>query len=185
MSKELYQDKYRVASARLLGYDYGQSGAYFVTICTAKRAPYFGRVVVPGDNWDAALVEPTLIGQRVLAGWQQIPQFMPFVALDAFVLMPDHLHGLLLFDKAEVAGPPSTPQNKFGPQRDNLAALIRGFKAGVSSFARAQNLSFGWQSSFYDRVVRSGDELARIQQYILANPSRWKGEQDNSEGIFR
>ncbi len=182
---DLYQAKYRIASARLPGYDYGQSGAYFVTVCTAGRAPYFGKIVVPGGNWAAAVVEPTLLGQRVLTGWQQIPQFMPFVLLDAFVLMPDHIHGLLLFNKAEVIGTSDNQQNRFGPQRDNLAAVIRGFKAGVSSFARTQKLVFGWQARFHDRIVRSDDELTRIQQYILTNPSRWESEHDNGEGLFR
>lgn len=181
----LYQGQYRIASARLPGHDYGQDGTYFVTICTEGRVPYFGRVVASNENWDTALVEPTLLGQRALIGWQQIPQFQPFVRLDAFVLMPDHVHGLLLFDKAEIGGPLVTPVAKFGPQRNNLAAIIRGFKAGVSSFARAQGLTFGWQSRFYDRIVRSDDELSRIRHYILNNPTRWNAERTNSEGFFR
>ncbi len=99
--------------------------------------------------------------------------------------MPDHVHGLLLFDKSEGAGPPASYENRFGPQHDNLAAVIRGFKAGVSSFARAQGLNFSWQAGFHDRIVRSDDELTRIRHYILTNPSRWESEWDNGEGIFR
>ena len=182
---ELFQDRYRVHSTRLPGYDYGQNGRYFVTICTAGQRPYFGTIAVPDNDWAAAAVQPTPLGQRVLSGWKSIPQFAPFVTLDAFVLMPDHVHGLLLFDKPESASEPVTFVSKFGSQHDNLAAIIRGFKAGVSSFARSQDMPFAWQSRFHDRIVRSDDELTRIRQYILTNPSRWEREWDNGEGLFR
>ena len=182
---ELFRDKYRVPSTRLPGYDYGQSGAYFVTICTAGRLPYFGTIEVPGGDWDAAFVRPTAIGQRVLSGWASIPHFASFVTLDAFVLMPDHVHGLLLFDKHEPAGPPQPYENRFGSQRENLASVLRGFKSGVSTFARTQALEFRWQPRFHDRIVRSDQELARIHHYIVTNPTRWQTEQANSEGLYR
>ena len=181
----LFQDKYRVPSARLPGYDYGQSGAYFITICTADRQPYFGTVEVPDGDWDAAFVQPTALGQRVLSGWASISHFAPFVALGAFVLMPDHLHGLLLFDKNEPAGLPPTHQNRFGPQSENLASVLRGFKSGVSTFARTHALAFQWQPRFHDRIVRSDHERERIHHYILTNPSRWQTEHGNDEGLYR
>ena len=181
----LFLDKYRVPSARLPGYDYGQSGAYFVTICVRNREPHFGTVAVPDGDWNAATIQPTALGQRVLAGWARIPQLSPFVTLDAFVLMPDHVHGLLLFDKNEPIGPPQPYENRFGPQHENLAAILRGFKAGVSSFARAEGLPFQWQARFHDRIVRSNEELTRIRHYILTNPSRWETEYDNGEGFYR
>ena len=182
---DLFRDKYRVASTRLPGYDYGQSGAYFVTICAKDRQPHFGTVAVPDGDWAAAVVRPTALGLRVLSGWDAIPLFASFAALDAFVLMPDHVHGLLLLDKNEPIGPPPPFENQFAPQRDNLAAILRGFKAGVSSYARAQGLPFAWQARFHDRVVRSDDELTRIRHYILTNPSRWESERDHGEGLYR
>ena len=147
--------------------------------------PYFGTVEVPGGDWDAAVVRPTPLGERVGVGWASIPQFSPFVTLDAFVLMPDHFHGVLLFDRNEPAGLPPAYENRFGPQRDNLAAVLRGLKAGVSSFARAQRVAFAWQPRFYDRIVRSADELTRIRHYIATNPSRWQHEWDNGESLYR
>lgn len=181
----MYLDRYRVASARLPGYDYGQSGAYFVTICTHNRQPSFGTVEVPAEGWDAAYVQPTALGQRARAGWASIPQFAPFVTLDAFVLMPDHVHGVLLFDKNEPSGPPLPYENRFGPQRENLASVLRGFKSGVTTFARMQGIAFQWQPRFHDRIVRSDDELTRIRRYIETNPSRWEKEWDNGEGLYR
>ena len=182
---ELFHEKYRVASTRLPGYDYGQSGAYFVTVCTQGRQPHFGTVEVPGGEWAAAFVRPTALGQRVISGWESIPHFAPFATLDAFVLMPDHVHGLLLFDKNEPAGPPLPYENRFGPQRENLASVLRGFKSGVTTFARTHGLAFAWQARFHERIVRSDNELERIQHYILTNPSRWENEWDNGEGLYR
>ena len=140
---------------------------------------------VPGGDWDAAFVLPTAIGQRVLSGWTSIPHFAPFVTLDAFVLMPDHVHGLLLFDKQELSGPPQPYENQFGAQRGSLASVMRGFKSGVTTFARTHTLDFHWQPRFHDRIVRSGHELDRIRHYITTNPSRWESEWDNGEGLYR
>ncbi len=182
---DLFRGTYRVASTRLPGYDYGQSGAYFITICTLGRQPCFGTVEVPGHDWNAAVVRPTALGQRVLSGWASIPHFAPFATLDAFVLMPDHVHGLLLFDKNEPIGPPAPYENRFGAQRQNLASVLRGFKSGVTAFARTHSFSFNWQPRFHDRIVRSDDELTRIRHYIFTNPSRWETEHDNGEGLYR
>ncbi|GAB3828000.1 transposase [Hymenobacter jeollabukensis] len=185
LSDELFQGRYRVPSTRLAGYDYGQSGAYFVTICTQGRQPHFGTVEVPGHDWAAAIVRPTPLGKRVLTGWASIPQFAPFATLDAFVLMPDHLHGVLLFDKPTPDDTPLPYANRFGPQRENLASVLRGFKSGVTTFARMHGLPFQWQARFHDRIIRSAHELTRIRHYIVTNPSRWEKEWDNGEGLYR
>ena len=182
---ELFHDKYRVPATRLPGYNYGQSGAYFVTICTAGRQPCFGQGEVPGSDWDAASLRPTVLGQRVLSGWASIPSFAPFVTLDAFVLIPDHVHGLLLVDNDEPSGPPQPYENRFGPQCQNRAFVLRGFKSGVTTFARTQLWDCHWQPRFHDCIVRSDDELIRICHYMLTNPTRWQTEHDNGEALYR
>ena len=182
---DLFQDKYRVPSTRLPGYDYGHTGAYFITICTVHRQPCFGQIEVPNGDWAAAFVRPSVLGQRVLSGWASIPHFAPFATLDAFVLMPDHVHGLLLFEKDEPTGPPLPYENRFGPQRQNLASVLRGFKSGVSTFARTHALSFHWQPRYHDRIVRSDHELTRIRHYILSNPTRWQTEHNKNAGLYR
>ncbi|TGE19614.1 transposase [Hymenobacter elongatus] len=184
-ASDLFRDTYRIASTRRPGYDYRQSGAYFITICTQGRQPYLGTVAVPAGDWDAAFVRPTILGQRVLAGWASIPYFAPFATLDSFVLMPDHVHGLVLFDQPEPSEAPLSYENHFGPQCRNLAAVVRGFKSGVTTFARTQGLPFAWQPRFHDRIVRSDEELTRIRAYILTNPTRWEQEWDNGEGLYR
>ncbi|WP_370698886.1 DUF2851 family protein [Fibrella musci] len=106
----------------------------------------------------------------MIDGWLAIPQFSPFVELDAFQLMPNHLHGILRFKKIEQG---VEQPNRFGPQRQNLASVIRGFKAGVTDFATRNKMEFGWQARYHDRVIRNDDELQRIRTYIAANPTNW------------
>ncbi|WP_046246842.1 transposase [Hymenobacter terrenus] len=190
----LYQDKYRIPSTRLPGYDYGQTGMYFITICTKNRQPYFGNIEVPDSDWNAASLQPTALGKKAAECWVAIPHFAPFVQLDAFVLMPDHLHGVLLFDKNSSSGHNEETrsvaslhayENRFGPQAQNLASVLRGFKSAVTTYARYHEIEFQWQARFHERIVRSQNELKRIQTYILTNPSRWEAENDNGEGLYR
>ena len=185
METDKFNEQFRIASARWAGYDYGQSGMYFVTICTQNRIRYFGEIILPTGDWDNAELGPTPQAQIAQSCWLQIPSRFPFVSLDAFVVMPDHVHGLLLFGKPDEQTPSLNYKNTFGPQRDNLAAVVRGFKAGVGALAKQNGLVFGWQSRYHDRVVRNGTELKKIQQYIANNPVRWKHEQNAEEGLFR
>ena len=121
-------------------------------------------------------MRPGIIGQVVIDYWQAIPTRFPFVRLDAFQLMPNHLHGIIWIDKPDYT---DWQPNQFGPQRDNLAAVIRGFKAGVSGYARAHRIDFGWQARYHDRIIRSDDELNRIRTYIETNPANWQTDEEN------
>ncbi|WP_460502695.1 transposase [Hymenobacter agri] len=185
MEDEKFDSRFRIESARWAGYDYSQSGVYFVTLCTLNRARYFGEIILPTGRWEEAELAPSVQAHIARECWLQIPIRFPFVVLDAFVIMPDHVHGILIFDKPEEKRPALNYQNSFGPQRENLAAVIRGFKAGVSAAIKQRGLEFGWQSRFHDRVVRNDVELEKIQRYIADNPVRWKHEQFAEEGLFR
>ena len=90
----LFQNKYRIASARHPCWDYGQNAAYFVTICTKNKEHYFGNI----DNDKIELSEIGCVAQQY---WIDIPQHFPFVILDEFVVMPNHIHGILIFNKAD------------------------------------------------------------------------------------
>ncbi|TGD77148.1 transposase [Hymenobacter wooponensis] len=180
-----YRDQYRIPSTRLAGYNYGQSGAYFITICTKNRQPYFGTLEVPNGSWDNAFLRSTTLGLKAAECWAAIPQFASFVRLDAFILMPDHLHGVLIFDKEDSAPLASDYDNRFGPQSGNLASVLRGFKSAVTTYARHHDLEFQWQARFHDRVIRNETELEKIRHYIVTNPTRWEKEHDNGEGLYR
>jgi len=181
VSSEKFKDKYRIASARLQGFDYGSNGAYFVTINTKNRESYFGKIV----NGIMGLSE---MGCQAWKCWYEIPNHFPFVILDEFVVMPDHVHGVIFIDKT-VSQPIPMPTvetqdfaslpnhkitNKFGPQSKNLASIIRGFKIGVTKFIHEHDVDFTWQPRFHDRIIRNEGELNRIRQYIKDNPNNWR-----------
>lgn len=178
MNDDLYFGKYRIPSARLVEYDYGSNGMYFVTICTRQRERSLGTIQAA-----TAEIHPSAIGQVAIDCWQAIPTFHPYVELDAFQLMPDHLHGLLCINKPDAWQTDWQP-NAFGPQRQNLASILRGYKSGVTKHATLNQLDFGWQPRYYDRVVRNQYELDRIRTYINNNPAKWEQEQGNPGNLY-
>ncbi len=181
MTDNLYRRKYRIDSARLDGYDYGSNGMYFVTICTRNREAYFGEIVVQEQE---AEMMPSALGQVAINCWLAIPTFHPYVELDAFQLMPDHIHAVLWICKPWEEQTDWQP-NQFGPQRKNLASIVRGYKSGVTMHAAVNQLPFGWQPRYYERVIRNDNELNRIRTYIDQNPANWQQGQHNPDDIYR
>lgn len=207
---EKFQNKYRIPSNRLQGFDYGSDGAYFVTICTKNRLCYFGNIVETGhcpsqsndaeadiypsknesrnpgeadnypskNNTDNRQIEtghcpslrPTKIGQIAIDFWNDIPNHYPFVILDEFVVMPNHIHGILFFNKPDKT---DWQPNQFGPQSQNLGAVIRAYKSSVKRYANQNNIEFEWQSRFHDHIIRDVHALNNIRQYIITNPKNW------------
>lgn len=176
---EKFKNKYRIQSTRLQGYDYGQNGAYFITICTKNRIRHFGKI----SNGQMELSE---IGKLATECWSNIPQHFPFVELGEFVIMPDHIHGIIIINKInenefqipfnEINQPfyQSTYRNKFGPQSKNISSIIRGFKVGVTKNAKPINPEFKWQERFHDHIIRNEKSFNSIQNYIINNPSKWQ-----------
>jgi REP-associated tyrosine transposase len=146
-----FLNRYRISSARLQNWDYGSQGLYFVTICTKNRNKYFGEIV-PLQTQNIAPLQPTLIGLIAQKNWEQIPVHFPFVELDQFQVMPDHLHGILFFN---IPYSGQWTVNKFGPQSKNLGSVIRGYKASVKTYAAINQIDFEWQPRFHDHVIRS------------------------------
>ena len=165
MNTEKFKGKYRIPSARWAGWDYGSNAAYFVTICIDDRAHWFGDIV------DGGMVLSDL-GQVAVECWRAIPDHFPFVVLDGFVVMPNHVHGIIIIDKPD--GDDDDGPNQFGPQSKNLASIVRGYKIGVTKYARQHNLPFKWQARYHDHVIRNDREYERIRQYIDENPARWE-----------
>lgn len=197
---EKFQNKYRIQSARLQGYDYGANGAYYVTICTKNRKCLFGEIVETGncpsqsnihahigtdihpetdthpetDNYSETDNYPSLratgIGQIAIDFWNDIPNHYPFVELDEFVIMPNHIHGILFFNKPDKN---DWKPNQFGPQSQNLGAVIRAYKSSVKRYANQNHIEFGWQPRFHDHIIRDDRSLNAIRQYIITNPDNW------------
>lgn len=186
---EKYLNKYRNDSTRLNNRDYGANGSYFVTLITKNRKDYFGRVeryaagtqnIASQQNVEtqdlASLPDGhfvsvclTEIGKIAHQYWTEIPDHFPFVILDEFIIMPNHVHGILSFNKADHSG---KGPNAFGPQSKNLASVIRGYKAATKKYATLNSIEFSWQPRYHERVVRL-DELRTTRQYIKNNPANY------------
>jgi REP element-mobilizing transposase RayT len=113
---------------------------------------------------------PTQIGEIAHRYWTEIPKHFPFVELDAFVIMPDHVHGVLFLNRPKYE---SWRTNSFKPQSENLASIVRGYKAAVKKYAVLNRLEFDWQPRYHDHVIHSETELNNIRQYITDNPVKW------------
>ncbi len=193
-----YQNKYRIPSARLQSWDYGSNAAYFVTICTKNRKHFFGEIVetIVGTQCIAspciaspciASLRPTEIGNIVEQEWIKTVELRPDMNLELgeFIVMPNHFHGIMIIGEncyntmacRDTMHCVSTGTNQFGPQSKNLASIIRGFKSSVTTQAKKSgNAVFGWQSRFHDHIIRNARSFERIQNYIINNPSNWKGD---------
>jgi REP element-mobilizing transposase RayT len=182
--KDLFKQKYRISSARLQHWNYGWAGAYFITICTQNRRHFFGEIQ------DETMML-SAIGEMVQNEWLITPNLRPdmHLALGEFVVMPDHFHCILVIGDNDrdamhcvsIQSPPPSPQsppspsptNQFGPQRKNVASVIRGFKSAVTKNARIICPDFSWQPRFYDHIIRDDQSFSNISQYILNNPKNW------------
>ncbi|MDR0227983.1 MAG: hypothetical protein LBI72_02845 [Flavobacteriaceae bacterium] len=158
---------YRSSSNRAHWWDYSNNGTYFITICTKDRINYFGRV-----QQGEIILNP--LGQSVLKCWNSIPIFHPYVVLDAFIIMPNHVHGILHIDNGESKSI-SLPKECKTPS-GSLGSIIRGFKVGVKKEAYILNIPFFWQSRYHDHIIRTADSYQKIANYIVMNPLTW--EQD-------
>lgn len=200
MNPDNYKGKYRIPSNRLQSFDYGSNAAYFVTICTHGKVNYLGEIpetqsIASNETQNLAslrdgafpqsLVQLSEIGKIAYQYWLDIPQHFLFVILDEFVVMPNHIHGILIFNKAEpvetqdFASQTNEQQNKFGPQSRNLGSVIRGYKAAVKKYATLNDLDMYWQERYHDRVIRTEKEHQNIAQYIYNNPLNWQLDEEN------
>ncbi|WP_372651349.1 transposase [Draconibacterium sp.] len=167
-----FRNKYRISSARLQNWDYGRNAAYFVTICTKNREHYFG------DIMDGEM-QLSAIGEIAETEWLKTFDLRRDMNLTMgeYIIMPNHFHAIIIIGKNQyntddddggngngadgtvemqcIASLPTTPPpaNQFGPQRKNLASIIRGFKIGVTTRARKTNPEFAWQSRYHDQII--------------------------------
>jgi len=177
---EKFQNKYRIPTNRLAGWDYGWDGAYFITICTHNREHYFG-------GFENTLWVPSDLGQLAEKYWNEIPQKFPFVSLGAFVVMPNHVHGILIIDHGVIPADielllesNSVNSNKGGfagnknPMlNDNISRIIRWYKGRCSYEMRKFHADFAWQTRFYDHIIRNDESYEKITNYIINNPNKW------------
>ena len=163
-------------SVRLQGYDYSQPGAYFVTVCTRGRECLFGSVV----NYEMQLND---VGRTVWLVWQELPKRFVGITLDAFTVMPNHIHGII-FVGAQFIAPshPTSAERGAMNRAPTLGEIVRTYKA-ISTRLIRQSIKAGfvWQRNYFEHVIRDDHSLERIRDYIVNNPARWDEDEENPE----
>ncbi|MFH0815134.1 MAG: transposase [Candidatus Falkowbacteria bacterium] len=174
----LFQNQFRIPSTRLQYWNYAQDGWYFVTICTHKRECFLGEI----NNYEPQL---SPVGQIAEKCWLEIPQHFPNVELETFVIMPNHIHGIITINCTEQ----QTNKNNIGqnlPLPQSLSAVIGSFKSAVSKIINRTHpkIPFQWQTRFYDRIIRNRESMYKISQYILNNPIKWELDRNNPKNVY-
>ncbi|MEQ8537268.1 MAG: transposase [Coleofasciculus sp. D1-CHI-01] len=193
--------KHHRRSIRLKGYDYTQTGAYFITVCTWQRQCLLGEVV----NGEMQL---SRYGEAVNFNWDILPKRYDGVQLDAFIIMPNHVHGIIFLHDSgwEGAGldrlfpetatlvvkpapTKSTTSAKFNHQPSKIYGLpeiVRGFKTFSSrriNQLRSQSGISVWQRGYYEHIIRHEESLTAIRDYILKNPWNWQNDDLHPENL--
>ncbi|MBN2595517.1 MAG: hypothetical protein JXR82_01890 [Marinifilaceae bacterium] len=189
-----FQNKYRIPPARALWWNYSNEGSYFVTICTYKKQLFFGSIT---DQ----KMELSEIGKLAHQFWCGIPDHFPFAKLHAFVVMPNHVHGIIeIFNSEEtlhatsvynglhatsvqdVRNESDSKNEKMAaisPKKGSLASILRSYKSAVTKEARKTDPDFEWQERFHDHIIRDDQEYHRIENYINNNPRKWGEDKFN------
>lgn len=184
----LFKNKYRIESARLHGWDYRWTGSYFITICAGKRQHFFGNV----ENGEMQLND---MGKMAWDFWMAIPCHFPFITLDAFVVMPNHIHGILILNNREetlhsnvssdcsisdlnqknvILGNQTLHSNvstdrkmsEISPKEGSISTVLRSYKSAVTKENHKIHADFEWQERFHDHIIRDQESFDKIQNYI-------------------
>lgn len=181
------QDKHHRRSIRLKEYDYRQPGAYFVTICAQNRECLFGKI----ENGEMQLNEAC---KMIHKWWKQIIEKYAYVELDEYIVMPNHLHGIIIVG----ADPRVCPDNKKSehtgsPLRKSvkLSRMIQWFKT-MTTNEYIRNVKQNdwppfnkrlWQRNYYEHIVRDENKLNQIRKYIIDNPLKWDLDDNNPNNM--
>ena len=165
-------------SIRIPGADYSEPGGYFLTICAAGRKNIFGKI-------QDARVELSPLGEIVRECWVAIPEHFASAQIKEFVVMPNHLHGIIAL---KVGARYIVPFDRTArrtesfqtPTKGTIPTIVRAFKAAVTRTAR-ERLREGdiWQRNYFERVLRDGQEYADASRYVLENPTKWEWDKQN------
>ncbi len=186
-----FQNKYRIPSTRLKNWDYGNNGAYFITICTANREHFFGEIVLLNDENKMQLNEIEKLADQF---WAEIPKHFPFVELGNYQVMPNHIHGILIIDKKNVVESNTVVEtlqcnvttdntdiviinetmSKISPKSGTISTIIRSYKSVVTKNGHFIHAGFEWQKRFHDHIIRDSKSFDNIQNYIETNPKNWR-----------
>jgi REP element-mobilizing transposase RayT len=216
---------YHRRSIRLKGYDYSQAGLYFITINTKERKHLFGKIglTVGAENFLPQPGKPPqpprtdkpynqnqppkmiLNDAGIVANkcWLEIPDHFPDAVLHEYIIMPNHIHGIIELNRNHVRAEnflplqpqPNNPPRTYKPDKSlrqnefqkmiphSIGSIIRGYKIGVTKWYRKNNELNGnkppqiWQRNYYEHIIRNEDDYKRITEYIINNPRNWKKDE--------
>ncbi len=159
------------------GHDYCGHGAYFVTICTHNRQDLFGEVI-------GGVMELNEYGGIVREEWLKTGEIRFGIELDAFVVMPNHFHGILVVNNVRGTARRAPTMERFGrPVSGSIPTIVRSFKSAVTrriNEARDTPGAIVWQRNYYEHIVRNEDDFNRIIKYIADNPLNWYNDEHHS-----
>jgi REP element-mobilizing transposase RayT len=172
-------DRHHRRSIRLRGYDYTLAGAYFVTICAQQRVCLFG-----------AEADPTVLtpaGRMVGEWWTALAQRFPTVALDASVIMPNHVHGIVILREPQAPRLAPIAVEEDDPTAPSLSRVVQWFKTmSTNAYLRGVKQEGWppcpgrlWQRDYYERIIRNDRELDALRAYIDANPAHWADDAEH------
>jgi len=160
-----FRNKYRRHSIRLRGYDYTRSGAYFITVSAHEKCPMFGSI-------HDGIMNANEHGKIIEESWYWLAGQYPYVKLDIFVVMPNHIHGILFIQRDQ-------GRSRSAPTVKPLGNLIAAFKTVSTKRINQIRQSPGipvWQRNYYEHIIRSEESLDKIRSYIINNPINWKND---------
>jgi REP-associated tyrosine transposase len=169
-------ERHHRRSVRLKEYDYASNGAYFVTLCTAGRVENLAKIA-------DGQVQLSSLGDIADQCWKAIPQHFPSVELDAYVIMPNHMHSIFVIaSDNDVGARHASPSQPSGVDPRSAGAIVGSFKSAATRLVNKMRKTPGaalWQRNYYERVIRNEGELRALREYIANNPLKWEMDEDN------
>jgi putative transposase len=163
-------DTHHRRSIRLNGFDYTQPGAYFVTICTHLHACVLGEVV-------NEVMQLSRFGQIAFDFWEAVTAHFSSVEIDAFVIMPNHIHAIIVLHDPAVGAVSPRPTGSPNPGFPGLGQIVGFYKYQTTKQINVLRGNAGtsfWQRNYYEHIIRNESEWGKIRDYILTNPFRWE-----------
>ena len=176
--------KHNRRTIRLQNHDYSSTGTYFITICTYKKELLLGEII-------NGKMKRNRYSRIVEECWEKIPIHFSNVDIDEFIIMPNHIHGIIVLTgcRGTACRAPTNVTNnrRFSkPDKDSLSTIVRSFKSAVTkniNLIRNSPGDFFWQRNFYDHIIRNEKELLKIRKYIYNNPRSWELDDENPINI--
>ena len=174
--------KHHRRSIRLKHYDYSQADAYFITICTYKKQHLLGEII-------DGIMNLNEFGEIVEKEWLKSAEIRKNIELDAYAIMPNHLHGIIIICRGEPMARLTENHSKYENEPkaiskpNTIGSIIGQFKSVVTKKLKNKLSNWGWQRNYYEHIIRDEKDLERIRKYIEMNALNWQYDIENPNDI--